>query len=495
MSLGLTTLSVAPPIIERMFDSLDDAAVLATMGVAAREENAACGRRLEAMGELYARRAPEDETERINWAIDGHESIVAEISAELHISRGRARGQLRYAIHLREKLPAVLGVFTTGAIDMRMVIAIVNRVALVTDPALLGKLDAALARWAPKWMRLSGPKLEERIDWWVQRVDPAGQRVPEEVPQPRFVEWFPAEGGLVGMYAQLRATDAAVLEQALDGLADSVCRDDPRSADQRRADGLGALAAGLSQLRCECGSADCTAASRPTGQSVVIHVLAEQATVNGTGTTPGYIPGLGPLPAATVQDMTATAKLRPLTIPGPDAPAEPGYRPSAALAEFIRLRDLTCRFPGCDVPADKCDIDHTVPYQAGGPTHPSNLKLECRCHHLLKTFWTGIGGWADKQLPDGTVIWTAPSGRTYTTKPGGALFFPMLATPTGELTIHTPTEGAQGRGVMMPRRKRTRYQEQNDRITAERAINEARLAEEQRQHQAWLAATYEPPPF
>ena len=165
------------------------------------------------------------------------------------------------------------------------------------------------------------------------------------------------------------------------------------------------------------------------------------------------------------------------------------------MAEFIRLRDLTCRFPGCDVPADKCDIDHTVPYQAGGPTHPSNLKLECRCHHLLKTFWTGIGGWADKQLPDGTVIWTAPSGRTYTTKPGGALFFPMLATPTGELTIHTPTEGAQGRGVMMPRRKRTRYQEQNDRITAERAINEARLAEEQRQHQAWLAATYEPPPF
>jgi hypothetical protein len=48
---------------------------------------------------------------------------------------------------------------------------------------------------------------------------------------------------------------------------------------------------------------------------------------------------------------------------------------------------------------------------------------------------------------------------------------------------------------MMPRRTYTRYQEQNDRITAERAINEQRIAEEQRQHQAWLAATYEPPPF
>lgn len=33
-----------------------------------------------------------------------------------------------------------------------------------------------------------------------------------------------------------------------------------------------------------------------------------------------------------------------------------------------------------------------------------------RCHHLLKTFWTGIGGWTDRQLPDGTVIWTSPAG-------------------------------------------------------------------------------------
>ena len=48
---------------------------------------------------------------------------------------------------------------------------------------------------------------------------------------------------------------------------------------------------------------------------------------------------------------------------------------------------------------------------------------------------------------------------------------------------------------MMPRRKRTRHREQQDRITAERRINEIRIAEEQRRHQAWLAATYEPPPF
>ena len=38
-----------------------------------------------------------------------------------------------------------------------------------------------------------------------------------------------------------------------------------------------------------------------------------------------------------------------------------------------------------------------------------------------------------RMIPDGTVIWTAPSGKVYTTKPGGSLFFPQLATPTGAL--------------------------------------------------------------
>ena len=93
---------------------------MAEIGVAAREENAACARLLEAMGELYARRAPDDDDERTGWLVDGYESLAAEVSAELGISRGLARGQLRYAIHLREKLPQLTRVFLTGVIDLRM---------------------------------------------------------------------------------------------------------------------------------------------------------------------------------------------------------------------------------------------------------------------------------------------------------------------------------------------------------------------------------------
>ena len=98
-----------------------------------------------AMGELYARRAPEDDVEKINWAIDGHANVVAEISAALNISRGRAAGQLHYGIDLREKLPEVAEVFATGAIDFRMMAELVSRSENVTEPAVLAKLDAAFA--------------------------------------------------------------------------------------------------------------------------------------------------------------------------------------------------------------------------------------------------------------------------------------------------------------------------------------------------------------
>jgi len=48
---------------------------------------------------------------------------------------------------------------------------------------------------------------------------------------------------------------------------------------------------------------------------------------------------------------------------------------------------------------------------------------------------------------------------------------------------------------MMPRRKQTREQNGRDRINAERRERAEFIAEEERQRQAWLAATYEPPPL
>ena len=152
--------------------------------------------------------------------------------------------------------------------------------------------------------------------------------------------------------------------------------------------------------------------------------------------TPGRLASLRPaammggqfLPGAIACRATVGATITRIVHPG-QAPPEPRYRPSKKLADFVRCRDLTCRFPGCRVPATNCDVDHTIPWPYG-PTAASNLKCLCRRHHLLKTFWGGESGWRDEQLDDGTVIWTAPDGRQHVTTPGSRLLFPELSEPT-----------------------------------------------------------------
>ncbi|MCB0931278.1 MAG: HNH endonuclease, partial [Mycobacterium sp.] len=134
--------------------------------------------------------------------------------------------------------------------------------------------------------------------------------------------------------------------------------------------------------------------------------------------------------------------------------------------------------------------DHlTPPWARGGPTHPSNLALLCRPHHLLKTFWIGEKGWREEQSADGTIVWTSPSGCVYTTEPGCTLFFPELAVPSTVLTyaVGQPDSGSRPdsysrRSLMMPTRRRSRAADRAARVKFERGLNEAR----------WAA---DPPPF
>lgn len=94
---------------------------------------------------------------------------------------------------------------------------------------------------------------------------------------------------------------------------------------------------------------------------------------------------------------------------------------------------------------------------------------------MIKTFLCGENGWREEQFSDGTIVWTAPSGRTYTTTPSGALFFPELAAPTGPVTVTAHRIDEDSRTLMMPIRHRTRAAERLARIHWERGVNEARM--------------------
>ena len=227
--------------------------------------------------------------------------------------------------------------------------------------------------------------------------------------------------------------------------------------------------------------------SKPLREMTIAEVIRESNADPGEpfATAPGVIIGGPILPGPVLARAARTATIVPIIHPG-NAPPEQRRTPSQALADFVRCRDLTCRFPGCPVPATECDIDHTIPYPIG-PTQASNLKCVCRNNHLLKTFWGGPGGWRDRQLPDGTVIWTAPGGQTYTTHPGSRLLFPSLCEPTAPVTA-TEVPTAHTTGLTMPRRKSTRTQARQQRINDERRLNELDPPTE------W-ARRNEPPPF
>jgi hypothetical protein len=114
-----------------------------------------------------------------------------------------------------------------------------------------------------------------------------------------------------------------------------------------------------------------------------------------------------------------------------------------------------------------------------------NCSSRVRCHHLLKTFWTGTAGWADRQLPDGTVIWKSPTGKTYKTRPGSRILFPAWNATTAALPQQwVPVAQDGDRGMMMPKRQHTRATERTRRILEARALNDAHVAERNR-----------PPPF
>ena len=106
--------------------------------------------------------------------------------------------------------------------------------------------------------------------------------------------------------------------------------------------------------------------------------------------------------------------------------------PPEWLKRLIRLRDRHCRGFGCTVPADQCEIDHTIAWEDGGETIPENLAAHCKPDHKTKHH----GGGTVTQDNDDHLHFTTRSGHTHTT------------TPDEDWAITYPTaEGEGGREV------------------------------------------------
>ncbi len=386
-------------ILEHMFDKsppepaalrrADDAAVVTAIEEWARIEAAAGARRLDAIAELTRRRC-DKEGKRAEWACDGWDSAAAEVAAALGVRHNKASSQMTLSLTLRRRLPKVAGLYADGKVTYRIVTAIAWHTDLVADGEPIALIDAALAAHAAKWGRLSDYKLSQAIDVLVDHHDPGGLRRVRSRMKDRWLDIGREHdtSEMTSVSGKLYATDAAMLKQRLMQMAQGICDDDPRTMAQRRADALGALAAGAERLACACGDPDCASAGDDgRASNIVIHVVTESVALDPEPDSPtpvGLLQRSGIVPTPLLAELIRSgARVRSVDTPV-DVP-EPGYLPSAKLAEFVRCRNLTCRFPECEESAEFCDIDHTIPYPVG-PTHLSNLKCLCRKQHLLNTF-------------------------------------------------------------------------------------------------------------
>lgn len=151
-----------------------------------------------------------------------------------------------------------------------------------------------------------------------------------------------------------------------------------------------------------------------------VFVTVPVLTLLGRSDVPAMLDGTVPVDAETAQALTALAPslTRLLTHPVSGnvlAVDSRKYLPPAGLRHHLTARDAACRFPGCTRPAMTTDADHTHDYARGGTTTATNLALLCRGHHVLKH--QARFRVAQQHDGSGTLTWTTPTGRIYTTTP------------------------------------------------------------------------------
>ena len=163
---------------------------------------------------------------------------------------------------------------------------------------------------------------------------------------------------------------------------------------------------------------------------------------------PATVEGYGPIDADTARELAAGAPSwnRILTHPETGAVLSIGrdsYTVPADMRRYLEHRDQTCRHPGCNRRARKCDLDHSLDWYYDGQTGTGNLAHLCAMHHHLKHHTR----WRYQHTDDqGTLKFTSPTGRTYVTRPDNIIgpnpppprSAPPATSPTPPATPPTP---------------------------------------------------------
>ena len=182
----------------------------------------------------------------------------------------------------------------------------------------------------------------------------------------------PIDGMISGSF-RLPILDARQVQAAVSAIAGKPTEHDERSTAQRMADGL--------VLLC-----DAFAKGEVTGgrERSTLLVTIPVHSLEGQSNEPGVTTWGDTVSAASVRRLAGDCNLAGVLLDGLELLALGRNQRWATTAQWKALvaRDGGCRWQGCEIPAEWCDVDHFVPWEHGGTTDVDNLWLLCRHHHV-----------------------------------------------------------------------------------------------------------------
>lgn len=445
-------------------DHIDDADLVEAIAAAPRQESWTHATVAALAAELARRPAMNPVGTHTTDPVPDNGCVAGEeLALRLGITRVGARSLIREGIAYDGPLAATGRALATGHLDPAKARLIADRLAdlpyQVTDAVECAVLPGADRRTAPQLAR----DLEREIIVALgSRTDDVRDRAraTRRVGRPRVLP-----DGMAALHCVLPDLDAARIDAVLDSCARTARNaGDPRTLDQLRADGLRDLVVGV-RLPATATAASPTRADRgdvdPTGDTpapacppaapvqvdltrvrTTVHVTVALTTLLGIDDAPATLADLGPISAADARTLALDAGStwrRLVTDPLSGAVVHVGrtrYRPPSALADHVRARDRSCVRPGCQVSADRCDLDHTVEFHTHAPgapsdqrhlrggTEPSNIGPLCRRDHRLKS----TAGFVLRQIAPGVFEWTTPTGHRYRLIPGSDSAYTRLPT-------------------------------------------------------------------
>lgn len=266
-------------------------------------------------------------------------------------------------------------------------------------------------------------QLERLVDEAIARFDPdAADDRRQERHDHRRVDISDVDAnGLLDIQATVDAADGRDLDHALTRRA-TLRRQlgDTDSLDVRRAKAVGDLARNDLELDLICADGDTgEVLAQSPGHKAVLNLHITDTTLTGDNPVGRWDTGNTRVPVNSEQirdwlGSCASIIVRPVIDLADCAPVDSYEIPDRLRRRTIQ-RDHTCRFPHCSVAAERCDLDHHVAYDQGGPTCPCNLVPLCRRHHRAKTFSL----WRYLTIAPAHYLWISPHRHVFHVGPDG----------------------------------------------------------------------------